>query len=340
MSELVLLRHNEPMTTSLAIAACTENEHDSVILLVRKFIDDLEEFGDVNFQTAKPGNSRFEIGNRVFEIENCRSEKGRKTEFAFLNEQQATLLITFMRNSEIVRRFKIALVKSFYEMRDHLRGASQPQFITSNMAHGADLAVSADRTFRSFLRSARAAGLRLPLALRQANAQTIQRTGMDMLKELGVEDAPVSGVHDADTPADRVRVFAEAWLAGELRYPCTICKSTDFYDAYLAWSKENGGSPLPPPAFFPVIKRTGLGIDKRTLSVYFNGDEEKKVRAVVPPGSRENDARCAGEFKGMFYAREMARFEKSLRSGGNTVVSSGSSDPIQFEPGARRHIVK
>ncbi len=62
-----------------------------------------------------------------------------------------------------------------------------PQFITSNLAHGADLAVAADRTFRSFLRAARSAGLALPQALRKANQQTLSRTGMNMLEELGVD---------------------------------------------------------------------------------------------------------------------------------------------------------
>lgn len=191
MSELVLLHHNEPMTTSLAIAACTESEHDSVILLVRKYVNELEEFGEVSFQTAKPGNSRFEIGNSVFEIENCRSKKGRQTEFAFLNEQQSTLLVTFMRNSPVVIEFKKALVRAFFAMRDRLRDQA-PQFTTRQLDHGADLAVAADRTFRSFLRSARSAGMKLPQALRCANKQTVARTGMDMLAELAVDpDEPV-----------------------------------------------------------------------------------------------------------------------------------------------------
>jgi phage regulator Rha-like protein len=190
MSDLVLLHHNEPMTTSLAIAACTENEHGSVILLVRKFLNELEEFGEINFQTAKPGNSRFEIANRVFEIENCRSEKGRQTEFAFLNEQQSTLLVTFMRNSPVVIEFKKALVRAFFAMRDSLQriqgNATSPQFITSQASHGADIAVAADRTFRSFMRAARSAGMALPAALKIANIKTVERTGIDMLAELDV----------------------------------------------------------------------------------------------------------------------------------------------------------
>ena len=37
-----------------------------------------------------------------------------------LNEQQATLLITYLKNTEPVRKFKMNLVKAFFEMRDEL----------------------------------------------------------------------------------------------------------------------------------------------------------------------------------------------------------------------------
>lgn len=217
MSELVLLHHNEPMTTSLAIAAGTENEHASVMLLVRKFISELETFGKVSFEVAPEGNSRFEIGKSVVEVNNPRDSKGRRTEIAFLNEPQATLLITFLRNSEIVVRFKVALVKAFYEMRDRLLGApSREEPLT--LSHRADIAVAADRTFRSFLRSARSAGLRLPQALRQANSRTIERTGIDMLAELAVDpDAgiPASGAAAVAVAVDDpVRDALTAWAEG------------------------------------------------------------------------------------------------------------------------------
>lgn len=192
MSELVLLHHNEPMTTSLAIADGTENTHESVIKLVRKYVEDLQEFGTFGFEIQKSG--------------------GRPTEIAYLNEPQETLLITYLRNSEIVRRFKIALVKAFYEMRDRLRGAPQPQFLTSNLSHGADLAVAADRTFRSFLRAGRSAGLGLPMALRVANQQTLARTGMDMLAELDVDPDAINPA-PARRPLNRLEQALSDWLA-------------------------------------------------------------------------------------------------------------------------------
>lgn len=178
MSELVLLHHNEPMTTSLAIADGVEMTHHSVLVLVKKHAEHLAKLGPCEFQIHVVDRPQGGGANR---------------EVFFLNEQQATLLITFMRNSEIVIKFKVALVKAFFELRD--RAVKAPQFTTRQLDHGADLAVAADRTFRGFLRSARAAGMRLPAALRVANAQTVARTGLNMLDELGVDaDAAESGI--------------------------------------------------------------------------------------------------------------------------------------------------
>lgn len=44
----------EPRASTLAIAQGTENEHASVILLARKYVDDLKEFGRVVFKSTRP----------------------------------------------------------------------------------------------------------------------------------------------------------------------------------------------------------------------------------------------------------------------------------------------
>jgi phage regulator Rha-like protein len=43
-----------------------------------------------------------------------------KAGVALLNEQQTTLLITYMRNNEVVREFKKRLVSEFFTMRSAL----------------------------------------------------------------------------------------------------------------------------------------------------------------------------------------------------------------------------
>ena len=98
--DLVMLEKNKPVTTSLIIAKGVKTEHHSVITLIRKHTKSLQEFGTVEFQIRKSG--------------------GRPLEFAILNEEQTTFLITCMRNTEIVIEFKIKLVKEFYKMKKTL----------------------------------------------------------------------------------------------------------------------------------------------------------------------------------------------------------------------------
>ncbi|EAA3361945.1 phage regulatory protein/antirepressor Ant [Salmonella enterica] len=85
-----------PVTTSLAIAEGVGNPHSSVIKLIRQNTSDLEEFGLLDFKSESTG--------------------GRPTEYAMLNEQQSTLLLTYMRNNDVVREFKKRLVKAFFEL--------------------------------------------------------------------------------------------------------------------------------------------------------------------------------------------------------------------------------
>jgi phage regulator Rha-like protein len=93
---IVIIKDGDAVTTTLAIAEGTFNDHASVIKLVRTYQTDLEEFGLLDFKSESTG--------------------GRPTEYAFLNEPQSTLLLTYMRNTDIVRAFKKKLVREFWEM--------------------------------------------------------------------------------------------------------------------------------------------------------------------------------------------------------------------------------
>lgn len=105
---LVFLSGSEPVTSTLVIAENTQNEHASVIALVRKYVADLELFGRVDFKSTPQDRG------------------GHDVEVALLNERQATLLIAYMRNTDVVRAFKIRLVSEFYAMAQKLRPAALP----------------------------------------------------------------------------------------------------------------------------------------------------------------------------------------------------------------------
>ena len=101
MSNIITTRADGmPVTTTVAIAEGVQLKHKNVIAMVREYLNDLEEFGRVAFET------------RPFETHGGTQHR----EIALLNEQQSTLLMTYMRNSDIVRAFKKRLVKAFWDM--------------------------------------------------------------------------------------------------------------------------------------------------------------------------------------------------------------------------------
>lgn len=111
----------EPYTTSEIIAECAEISRNAVREQIRKHKTRLERFGKLPFKMEP-------------------LESGQKVKVYCLNEQQATLLITFLKNTEQVASFKEALVKAFFEMRDELskvreqRALEKPTHKTLNEA--------------------------------------------------------------------------------------------------------------------------------------------------------------------------------------------------------------
>lgn len=98
MNELVIMKNNEVFTDSLVIANNTNYEHHSITRKIRDYKKDFEELGKVGYH-------------------NQALESGQKQKIYLLNEMQATLLITYLENNEIVRKFKLELVRQFYMMR-------------------------------------------------------------------------------------------------------------------------------------------------------------------------------------------------------------------------------
>lgn len=98
------LINSEPYTTESIIAEHAQVETKTVRRLVNKYKNDLEQFGVLRFKISKPTGLK----------------GGRPSKNYFLNEQQATLLITYLNNTEPVREFKKSLVSQFFKMRNEL----------------------------------------------------------------------------------------------------------------------------------------------------------------------------------------------------------------------------
>lgn len=102
MNLVYLDGRKEPYTTSEIIAEYAEVQHHTITRLIREHKEDFEVLGILGFEIHKLDT------------------RGQPKKTYVLNEQQATLLITYLKNTESVREFKKNLVRAFFEMRDEL----------------------------------------------------------------------------------------------------------------------------------------------------------------------------------------------------------------------------
>lgn len=103
--ELTFNYKDEAFTDSRILAQGAEVEHRAVIQLITNHLDDVSEFGRVAFQMIP-----FETNGGIQKMKVCR-----------LNEQQATFVISLMKNTKPVVAFKKELVKQFYKMERFIK---------------------------------------------------------------------------------------------------------------------------------------------------------------------------------------------------------------------------
>lgn len=124
MDNLVILKGNDVFTNSWVIAEGTGNSHRAIKSIVDKYSDDFKEFVKLSYYSKWFENEK---QKKIFS-DNSKGVSREKTkiEVILLNEPQATLLITYLRNTEQVRRFKKNLVFEFYRMKDFIREKQTP----------------------------------------------------------------------------------------------------------------------------------------------------------------------------------------------------------------------
>lgn len=97
-------RKEKLFTTSLIIAKYAHVKHHAVQVLIQKYKNDLKEFGKVSFEMRASESSKTNQSELIYR----------------LNEPQASLLLTYCKNTAPVRQFKKELVKQFFQMREAL----------------------------------------------------------------------------------------------------------------------------------------------------------------------------------------------------------------------------
>ncbi len=101
MNELVVVKGNDLFTDSFSIAYGADIEHESVMSMINKYRGDIGYFGNIKSSDFK-------------------SEHGQTLKYYVLNEQQATFLLTLLRNSRPVVEFKKKLTQEFFRMRQFI----------------------------------------------------------------------------------------------------------------------------------------------------------------------------------------------------------------------------
>jgi phage regulator Rha-like protein len=119
MTQLVNLKGKDVFTNSMIISENAGIQHESVMRLLNRHKSDFSYFGTLRFTDLKSENSK----------------GGRPIKVCDLNEQQATLLLTYMDNTEQVRKFKVNLVDQFYKMKSALMQKQSSEWLQTRK-HG------------------------------------------------------------------------------------------------------------------------------------------------------------------------------------------------------------
>lgn len=128
MNELVTVKRNDVFTDSLVIAQGTGVEHRKIKAAIRKNQNYLEKFGGL----SAPYQAENNVGLEITDLKS--GKRGRPETYYLLNEQQATFLITLLKNTEAVVEFKAELVRQFYEMRHMLLQKQTSEWIETRKA--------------------------------------------------------------------------------------------------------------------------------------------------------------------------------------------------------------
>lgn len=105
----VIEKQDALVVDSRLIAEELEIQHKNFLETVRKYQPEIEEFGHLAFETCTVTNSVGAVNSVVF---------------CYLNEEQATYVMTLSKNTEKVRKCKRNLVKAFVDARTKLQSRS------------------------------------------------------------------------------------------------------------------------------------------------------------------------------------------------------------------------
>lgn len=124
-----------PITDTLIVSEKYQVKHESVLRILRKYKEEFEIFGKLN---------GFEI-HRVSQ---------RNSTGYVLNENQFFLLVTYMKNTEIARKYKVDFVKAFSNIKSELQARKETRHIAlkirKSLTDSIKTNVTDDGNFKNF----------------------------------------------------------------------------------------------------------------------------------------------------------------------------------------------
>ena len=112
MENILQVTNNQVTVSTLVIAELADKEHKNLRELIEDNISDFNEFGILKPYTLKP--TKGSLG-------------GKPIKFYSLNEEQYSLLMTYLRNNPKIKEFKKNMVKAFFEMKKQLENKSSTE---------------------------------------------------------------------------------------------------------------------------------------------------------------------------------------------------------------------
>ena len=107
----IITKHNDSLVVSLKkVSDELSADITSMQKLIREHKNELELFGNIEFE---------------YQIVKGRTGSTKKKLY-YLNEQQSYLFITFLKNTKIVKEFKIKLIQEFFRMKQELSVTAAP----------------------------------------------------------------------------------------------------------------------------------------------------------------------------------------------------------------------
>ena len=285
-----------PTTTSVQVAEHFGKQHKHVLRDIRDLLVELPPEHQPNFG---PMSVEVEIGNGAF----------RRDPAYHLTKDGFTLLAMGFTGAQALK-FKLAYIDAFNRMEAALieQAAAATKVEATPGApripsHQADRIVAASRTFNALLRSAQAAKVPLPTALRRAAEVAQRETGVDMLAELRAEEHVAGMERQQQSRHPRAGAFGLAGIdpaveqfwrdleGGQIAVvgvePMLALQLQRIYEH---WCRRQRRVAQSSTRFLFAVHRAGLMRNERKRFVLPDGSIAGPRTFVLPPGPVERPA--------------------------------------------------